>query len=103
MSLTLMVERKVVPGEQGALKSLLRELRSGATLQPGFISGRSVVDAFNPTIFMTISTWSSIAVWEDWESQPARRAIIDRINELVQGEPVVRMWLDDDDAPSGAM
>jgi quinol monooxygenase YgiN len=103
MSLTLMVERKVVPGEQGALKSLLRELRSGATLQPDFISGRSVVDAFNPTIFMTISTWSSIAVWEDWESQPARRAIIDRINELVQGEPVVRMWLDDDDAPSGAM
>lgn len=38
--------------ESAMAVTLLRELRSAATLWPGFISGRSVVDAFNPTIFM---------------------------------------------------
>lgn len=38
--------------ESAMAVTLLRELRSAATLWPGFISGLTVVDAFNPTIFM---------------------------------------------------
>ena len=52
MAVTLLVEREAIPGALGQVTTLLRELRSAATLWPGFISGRSVVDAFNPTIFM---------------------------------------------------
>ena len=70
MALTLMVERDVIPGSQGPIKALLRELRSGAKRQPGFVSGQTVVDAFSPTIFMTISRWSSMAAWERWEEDP---------------------------------
>lgn len=95
MAVTLMVEREVVPGGQGEITMLLRELRSEATLWPGFISGRTVIDAFNPAIFMTISVWSSMAVWEGWEANPEREAIIDRIGAQLQGEPTVRLWLDD--------
>ena len=103
MAVTLLVEREVIPGAQGQVTMLLRELRSAATLWPGFISGRSVVDAFNPTIFMTISHWSSMSVWENWEKNPRRTAIVDRIRAELQGEPIVRLWLDDEDAPPGPL
>ena len=103
MQITLMVERKVVPGAQGEITQLLKELRSNATRQPGFVSGQTVLDARNPTIFMTISIWSSMAAWEGWEKNPERTEIIERINEVVQEEPQVRMWLHDEDAPPAAV
>ena len=99
MQITLMVEREVVPGAQGEITRLLRELRSGATRQLGFVSGQTMLDARNPAIFMTISIWSSMAAWEQWEKDPERMMIVDRINEVVQGHPKVRMWLHDEDAP----
>lgn len=100
MTMTLMVERHVIPGEQGSLKKLLRELRSSATRRPGFISGRTVVDAFSPTIFLTISEWANMAAWDAWKDDPGRMEIVGRINELVQGEPVQRTWVDDEDVRS---
>ena len=103
MALTLMVERDVIPGSQGPIKALLSELRSGARRQPGFVSGQTVVDAFSPTIFMTISRWSSMAVWERWEEDPERTAIIERIDGLLQRKPKVRIWLDDEDAPAAGL
>lgn len=103
MSVTLTVERKVIPGEQGEIKQLLRELRSKATPQLGFISGQTVVDAFNPTKLMTISHWSTIAAWENWEKNPERIEIIDLKGVLLQEMPKERLWLYDEDAPPGAV
>ena len=103
MALTLTVERDVIPGSQGPIKALLRELRAGATRQPGFISGQTIVDAFSPIIFMTISHWSSMAAWDLWEKDPERLAIIERIGVLLQRDPKVRMWLDDEDAPASGL
>ena len=102
MSLTVTVERHVVPGTQGDMKKLLRELRAGATRSGGLISGQSLVDARSPFILLTVSTWASIAVWESWEGNPERGEIIGQINQLLQGKPVIRLWLDEHDAPAGA-
>ena len=103
MSLVLMVEREVIPGAQEEIKELLRELRSNATRQPGFVSGQTVVDAFSPTIFMTISTWSSMASWQTWEADLLRTEIIDRIDAVLQRRPRARIWQTDEDAPVGAL
>lgn len=103
MSLVLMVEREVIPGAQEEIKELLRELRSSATRQPGFVSGQTVVDAFSPTIFMTISTWSSMAYWQTWEADLLRTEIIERIDTVLQRRPRARIWQTDEDAPVGAL
>ena len=92
MQVTLMVERNVIPGEQESVKRLLRELRSNATRQPGFISGQSVIDAFSPTRVMTITMWTSMAAWEAWENSPERVSITGRIAGLLQEPPVLRLW-----------
>ena len=47
MTVRLTVERKVTPGFQSDLRRLLRELRSRAVQQSGFITGETVVDMFN--------------------------------------------------------
>ena len=99
----LTVEREVVPGDQARIKELLRELRSHATRQPGFISGQTVIDAFNPCVFMTISTWSSIGAWQSWEKNPERAPIIESVDELLQGKPRARLWLHDEEAPDAGV
>ena len=103
MAAKLTVERRVVPGYQDEVGELLRQLRSGAVRQAGFISGETVVDAFNPTVFMTISTWASISVWQEWEKNPDRLAIVQQINEHLQSTPVVRVWTDAIDGPPAAI
>ena len=103
MPITLTVERRVVPGNQGRIKDLLRLLRSRATRQPGFVSGQTVVDAFNPAIFMTVSIWSNMSVWERWEKNSERCEIVDQINTMLQDEPKVRLWSHDEDAPDAAI
>jgi len=103
MTVTLMVERKVIPGAQDELSDLLRELRSKAVRQPGFISGETVVDLFNPQIFMTISTWASVSVWEAWEKNPDRLQTVRRINALLSGDPVVRLWTSGPGGPPAAI
>lgn len=102
MAVRLTVERRVIPGAQAEITKLLRELRSAAVRQPGFVSGETVVDAFNPLIFLTISTWTSMSAWERWDKSPERLAIVERINALLQAKPVTRLWVDDIDAPPAA-
>ena len=102
MAVRITVERTVVPGEQHDVKEVLRELRSRSTRRPGFVSGVTMVDAHNPGIFLMISTWTSIGAWEAWEKSPERQEISDKLAPLLQGQPKVRMWLEDLDAPPGA-
>ena len=103
MSVILTVERQIVPGAQGDITRLLRELRSAATRQPGFISGQTVIDPRSPTTFMTISEWFSIKAWETWENNPVRADIIGQIGALLQTAPRQRLWAHDEDAPPGAI
>ena len=103
MSVILTVEREIVPGVQGDITRLLRELRSAATRQSGFISGQTVIDPRSPTCFMTISEWSSINAWENWEKNPVRSSIVEQIGALLQVNPKQRLWVHDEDAPPGAI
>ena len=92
-----------MPGAQGDITRLLRELRSAATRQPGFISGQAVIDPRSPTTFMTISEWSSIKAWETWEKNPVRTDIIGQIGDLLQTAPMQRLWAHSEEAPPRAI
>lgn len=99
MSVRVTLERSVIPGSQGEVTRLLRELLSKAVQYPGFQSGETVLGLFNPTSFLTITRWSNLSAWQAWEKEPERRRIVQRINALLQNEPVIRLWNEDADAP----
>ena len=103
MAITLIVERKIIPGAQTEVKDLLGELRHRASEQPGFLSGRTVVDAYSPCTFMTICDWSSMADWQRWESNPERLEVTDLMSAALQEEPPIRIWQSDVDAPVPAI
>ncbi|MSP78175.1 MAG: hypothetical protein EXR67_01230 [Dehalococcoidia bacterium] len=90
-SATRTVERKIAPGTQKELTDLLRDLQSRAVRQRGYISGEVVVDTLNPTVFMTISRWTTMAAWQQRERSADRTKIIERIDSLMQSKPVVRI------------
>ncbi|MSP77944.1 MAG: hypothetical protein EXR67_00010 [Dehalococcoidia bacterium] len=99
MAVWLFVERKIIPGTQEEVVELLRELRSKAVRQQGFVSGRTLVDMYSPAIVMTVTQWADIASWEAWSKNPDRLETTRRMDPYVQGRAVVRLWRDDVDRP----
>ncbi len=93
---TLMVERQANPGSEDELRTLLRELRAGATKQRGFLSGETKVDAYDPTTFLTISSWSTRDAFDEWETNPERDQIISEIDNLIIDTPTRRVWVGDE-------
>ncbi|MBM3945427.1 MAG: hypothetical protein FJ317_08085, partial [SAR202 cluster bacterium] len=81
MAIKVTIERHVVPGMQGDVKNLLAALWKLAKEHPGYVSGETLVDAYNPTVVLTISVWDSMASREAWEKSPARKQAIERLNE----------------------
>ncbi len=102
-AVTLMTERTVIPGEEDALRKLLRELRAKAAQQRGYVAGQTKIDALSPIHFITLSNWASMAAWESWENDPERDEIIGRINALLQEEPTTGLWLHDEAVPPVAL
>ncbi len=103
MAVRVTIEREVIPGFQETVVDLLRELRSKSVVQPGYVSGQTVVDAFSPTKFLMISTWSSLDGWKEWEESSERLSMIEEISPYMQRPTKTRLWLDNIDAPPAAM
>lgn len=90
---TLMVERHAVPGSEEDLKTLLRELRAAATQRPGFLSGETKVDAYDPSLILTVTNWASQEAFGSWEDAPERMEIIKKINWTIDDIPTLRLWV----------
>ena len=49
------------------------KMRALATVQPGYISGRSLFITDDPNKCVVISTWDSPATWQDWYKSDIRK------------------------------
>jgi len=57
-----------------------------ATIQPGYITGRTFRCLDCAGEYLVISTWNSIEDWNRWLHSEQRRSIQDQVDELL-GEP----------------
>lgn len=103
MPVTVTVERHIAPGTQQEVKALLGQLWQMAKAHPGHISGRTLVDAFNPGIILTISEWTDLAARERWEKDPERLRVVKTINALLAKTSPTRVWVQDEHAPPPAV
>jgi heme-degrading monooxygenase HmoA len=69
------------------LAPLIVKLRSQATVQPGYITGRTFRCMDCPGEYLVISTWHRLADWQAWLDSAERRAIQDKIDEILGGPP----------------
>ena len=83
MSIEVMIKRKVQQGPLARkLVPLILQLRTLATYQSGYISGKTLYNVENPEDCLVISEWQSLAHWYSWMKSEKRAEIQSKIDEL---------------------
>jgi heme-degrading monooxygenase HmoA len=65
------------------LIDIIREVRTEAMKQHGYIIGETLVSADDPNYILVISTWDTLDDWKAWDSSETRLKLKPRINELL--------------------
>ena len=91
----VMIERQCQPGKEAQLRGLLIELRAAAMKQNGYISGETLREVDDPSFFVVISTWISLASWRVWQTSRQRLSIEDMMDSLMTAQRKVHTFIVD--------
>jgi heme oxygenase (mycobilin-producing) len=91
----VMIERHCQPGKEKQLMDLLLELRSAAMRQHGYITGETLREAENPSVFMVIGTWITLEAWKVWQTSRQRLVVDEMIDSLLTETRKVRVFVGD--------
>ena len=93
----VMIERHCQHGKEKQLRDLMLELRSTAMRQPGYMTGETLREADNPSVFMVISTWITLDAWKAWQTSRQRLLIEEMMEPLIKESRKVRVFTEDHD------
>ena len=85
MAIKVFIKRHVKKGKTEDTLALLKEVRSQALKQPGYISGETLVNHYDPCSITVVSTWQTIEDWIRWQESDARAAKEDQLESLQEG------------------
>ena len=72
MAVKVIIRRHVQEDKSDQVFELLKRLRVKAISQPGYISGETLVNHYNPQHMVVISIWQSIEDWMNWQNSDER-------------------------------
>ena len=84
MTVRVMLRRRVARAKEAEVYPLIVKMRSLATIQPGYISGETLVNADDREEVLVISTWNDLDSWRDWLISKERSEINEKIEPLLQ-------------------
>ncbi len=93
MAVKVLITRQFRESKQKQAYRILMELRSLATLQPGYMSGETLIGADDPNKVVVISTWLSGKRWEDWQSNPKRKEVAKSMEAILESPERVECFL----------
>ena len=79
----VVIERHCHRGKETELSDLLTRLRLRAMRQPGYHSGETLIGAYDPSLWLVISTWSDAEQWKTWQNSPQRQEVLNKIETLL--------------------
>jgi len=85
MNAKILIKRKFKKGKEKEVLALLRELRSGALHQPGYISGETLTSTENPRTMMVIGTWHDMESWYNWKRNNTRQTLEQMLETYQEG------------------
>ena len=94
MAVKVIIERTVSADNQEEVSELLKELRSRAVRQPGYISGETLFSMDRPGTYVVISTWESVNHWKAWKNDALRQEVISKIDPLLLSEREIGVFAD---------
>ncbi len=84
MAISVFIQRKFSDKEKAAkLAPLIVELRSLATVQPGYITGKTFRCLDCPGEYIVLSTWNSLDDWNKWLQSKQRMALQKQVDDLL--------------------
>jgi heme-degrading monooxygenase HmoA len=88
----VVIQRHLKEGKKGDLMPLLRELRTAAMNQPGYITGETLASTGDPSVISVLSTWRSLEDWKRWEKSEPRVRLYKQIEPLLLEKPKVIVY-----------
>ena len=85
MAVKVFIKRYVKKGKTQEAVELLKDVRSQALKQPGYISGETLINHYDPCNITVVSTWQTIDDWIRWEESDERSAKEDQLEDLQEG------------------
>ena len=85
MAVKVFIKRYVKKGKTQEAVELLNDVRSQALKQPGYISGETLINHYDPCNITVVSTWQRIDDWIRWEESDERSAKEDQLESLQEG------------------
>ena len=93
MAVSVIIRRTFTQPEKAAeLAPLIVKLRSQATVQPGYITGRTFRCLDCPGEVLVISTWNSLDDWSNWLNSEERRSLQAQVDALLNQETEYRLY-----------
>ena len=84
MAISIMIQRTFSDKEKAAkLVPLIVKLRSLATIQSGYITGKTFRCLDCPGEYLVVSTWNSLDDWNRWLKSEQRMALQKQVDDLL--------------------
>ena len=84
MAISVFIQRKFSGKKKASkLAPLIVELRSLATVQPGYITGKTFRCIDCPGEYIVLSTWNSLDDWNNWLQSKPRMALQKQVDDLL--------------------
>jgi heme-degrading monooxygenase HmoA len=82
MAVKILIKRSIGQQVASVLQPLIVELRAHAMKQPGYISGETLKCLERPGEYLVVSTWDSLAAWENWLRSRDRNILESKIESI---------------------
>lgn len=93
MAISVMIQRTFKDTQKAAqLAPLIVKLRSLATIQPGYLTGRTFRCLDCPGEYMVVSTWNRLEDWDRWFKSDQRVALQKKVDEILGEETQYRIY-----------
>ena len=70
----------------------LRDLRTEAMHQPGYISGNTLVGVEDPPLIVIVTIWESVKDWKAWEKSEAQKKIFRKIMPFLLEKSKIKIY-----------
>jgi len=94
MAVKIVIERRVLPGQERRVLEILRELRIRCLDEPGYISGETLRDSEDAHNLVVISTWFGLGDWRRWAQSDERQKFETRLRQHLAAPERVRVLLE---------
>ncbi len=69
------------------------EIRALATVQPGYVSGKTMINMDNPNEMIVVSTWESREAWDEWFKSPDRQDFYKKLRPALEAPEEISFYV----------